>query len=114
MLRGELWRLSLSPNRGGSRLVVLISNDALGVLPLRVVVPLTKWEDSYRDAPWMIYVPPVLRSGLDAAHAADALQVRSVSSGRLVERVGELPERLVNEIAGAVELVITKNQDAVK
>lgn len=114
MLRGELWRLSLSTNRGQNRLVVLLSNDALGVLPLRVVVPLTKWEEQYRGAPWMVYIPPVLRSGLDTPHAADALQIRSISSGRLVEKVGELPERLVDEIAGAVELVIKRNQPAVK
>jgi mRNA interferase MazF len=109
MLRGELWRLSLSPARKQNRLVVLLSNDALGVLPLRIVVPLTEWEEQYRDAPWMVYVPPVLRSGLETAHAADALQIRSVSAGRLVERVGELPEHLVDEIARAAELVIHKN-----
>ncbi len=114
MLRGELWRMALSTTHGQTRLVVLLSNDALGVLPLRVVVPLTNWEEQYRDAPWMVYVPPVLRSGLEAPHAADALQIRSVSSARLVERVGELPERLVDEIAGAVELVIKRNQPAVK
>ncbi len=112
MLRGELWRLSLSsePKRakGDTRLVVLLSNDALGILPLRVVVPLTPWEESYRSAPWMVYVPPVLRSGLETAQAADTLQIRSVSNARLLERVGELPEKLVDEIAAAAELVIHK------
>jgi mRNA interferase MazF len=112
MLRGELWRLSLGsdPQRkqGGNRLVVLLSNDALAVLPLRIVVPLTPWEESYRSAPWMVYVPPVLRSGLESAQAADTLQIRSVAKGRLIERVGELPEKLVDEIAAAAELVIHK------
>jgi mRNA interferase MazF len=113
MLRGELWRLSLSsePRRkqGETRLVVLLSSDALGVLPLRVVVPLTNWEENYREAPWMVYVPPVLRSGLEFAQAADTLQIRSVSNARLLERVGELPDKLVDEITRAVELVIHKN-----
>ena len=112
MLRGELWCLSLGaePKRkqGGTRLVVLLSNDALAVLPLRIVVPLTPWEESYRSAPWMVYVPPVLRSGLESAQAADTLQIRSVSNARLLERVGELPEKLVDEIAAAAELVIHK------
>jgi mRNA interferase MazF len=112
MLRGELWRLSLASDpkrKGQTRLVVLLSSDALGILPLRVVVPLTTWEEGYRQAPWMVYVPPVLRSGLEFAQAADTLQIRSVSNGRLVERVGELPEKLVDEIARAAELVIRKN-----
>jgi mRNA-degrading endonuclease toxin of MazEF toxin-antitoxin module len=51
----------------------------------------------------------VLRSGIEAAQAADTLQIRSVSNGRLVERVGELPDKLVDEIASAVELVIHKS-----
>jgi mRNA interferase MazF len=110
MLRGEIWRLSLASGqpqkKEDARLVVLLTNDALGILPLRVVVPLTPWKEAYRGAPWMAYIPPVLRSGLEQAHAADALQVRSISSARLMERVGELPDNLVDGIARAVETVI--------
>lgn len=112
MLRGEIWRLSLAAEprqrKPAGRLVVLLTNDALGILPLRVVVPLTPWKEEYREAPWMVYLPPVLRSGLEEAHAADALQVRSISSARLLERVGELPDNLVDGIARAVETVIRR------
>jgi mRNA interferase MazF len=112
VLRGELWRLSLGANprepRGQTRLVALLTNDALGVLPLRVVVPLTDWNESYREAPWMVYIPPVLHSGLEVPMAADTLQIRSVSNGRLIEWVGELPAKMIDEIVRATELVIGK------
>ena len=110
MLRGEIWQLSLgnkkTPTGGESRLVVILSNDALGVLPLRVVIPLTPWLERYNEAPWMVRIPPVLRSGLDETQAADTLQIRSVSSSRLVKQVGELPENMMDEIIRALNLVI--------
>jgi mRNA interferase MazF len=91
---------------GESRLVIILSSDALAVLPLRVVVPLVAWRDAFSAAPWMVRVPPVLNSGLDAVMAADALQVRSVSTARLKTRLGSLPERVTAQVAAAVSEVI--------
>ncbi len=110
MFRGEVWRMSLAQNPGEAaetnRLVVILSSDALGSLPLKVVVPLTLWKNDYASAPWMVRVPPVLNSGLEAAMAADALQVRSVSNARLMSRLGELPGRVLDQVAAAVSVVI--------
>jgi len=104
--RGEVWQLTLDPTAGKStsefRLVLILSSDALAVLPLRVVVPLVAWREAFADTPWMVRVPPVLNSGLTQAMAADALQVRSVSSARLSGRLGSLPERITGSVAQAV------------
>lgn len=110
MFRGEVWQMSLdnaaASDSGDTRKVVILSSDAMGVLPLKVVVPLTPWKEGYASAPWMVRLPPVLHSGLESPMAADALQVRSVSSSRLIKRLGELPNSLVAQIAGAVSLVL--------
>jgi len=109
MLRGEVWQLSLerTPVTGEEeRTVVVLSSDALSVLPLRVVVPLTHWQEVFAGSPWLVRIPPVLNSGLEQVMAADALQVRSVSSARLTRRLGDLPSRLVTEISDAVRLVL--------
>jgi mRNA interferase MazF len=110
MFRGEIWVMSLEKTpksgKGEVRPVIILSSDSLGSLPLRIVVPLTSWKDAYFSAPWMVRIPPVLNSGLDIAHAADALQVRSISTIRLINRMGEIPKTLVDEIARAVALVI--------
>ncbi len=100
-------RLSEKASQEGAvREVVILSSDALGSLPLKVVVPLTPWKDDYSAAPWMVRVPPVLHSGLDSPMAADALQVRSVSTSRLVKRLGELPEPFLVSMAEAVSLIM--------
>ena len=109
MNRGEVWRLALAVSEegdGSSRMVIILSNDALAVLPLRVVVPLVPWRDTFAAAPWMVRVPPVLNSGLDGVMAADALQVRSVSTTRLKQRMGSLPERITEQVAAAIGEVI--------
>ena len=51
MLRGEVWLISLDPTVGAeirkTRPAMIVSEDAIGVLPLRVVVPLTEWKERY-------------------------------------------------------------------
>jgi mRNA interferase MazF len=107
--RGELWLLSLDnadSAESSTRPVIILSSDALAVLPLRVVVPLVPWRDTFAGTPWMVRIPPVLNSGLEEVMAADALQVRSVSTSRLTQRLGSLPARVTSEVAAAVGEVI--------
>jgi len=110
MFRGEIWELSLAKSKRSHaaqiRRVVLLSSDSLGVLPLRVVVPLIPWQEAFVNVPWMVRIPPTLHSGLDSVLAADALQVRSVSTSRLDRRVGELPHPLVDAIGNAVKAIL--------
>ena len=108
MFRGEVWEMAGAGKgtRSIQRIVIILSADALGTIPLRIVVPLTPWKDKYKPAPWIVRVPPVLNSGLEEAHAADALQVRSVSISRLTRRLGELPESIVAEIAISIGMVV--------
>jgi len=110
MFRGEVWQMSVDTLREGaesdSRKVVIVSSDAMGVLPLKVVVPLTPWKEDYVSALWMVRIPPVLHSGLEIPMAADALQVRSVSTARLTKRLGELPDAHVAQITAAVSIVL--------
>jgi mRNA interferase MazF len=110
MFRGEIWELSLPKSKRSraaqTRRVVLLSSDSLGILPLRVVIPLVPWNDTYASVPWMVRIPPTLHSGLDSVMAADALQVRSVLSQHLMRRVGELPRPLGDAIASEVAVVL--------
>lgn len=109
MFRGEVWELAGGEGKHGGipRKVIILSADALGSIPLRVVVPLSPWQEHYARAPWILRVPPVLNSGLDQPHAADALQVCSVSISRLTHRLGELPETITAEITRAVGMVLS-------
>jgi len=55
MRRGEVWFINLDPTIGAelkkTRPAVIVNDDAVGLLPLKVIVPLTAWKEHYRQAP---------------------------------------------------------------
>lgn len=62
-----------------------MSSDAIGLLALRAVVPLTNWQDKFKDWEWLVRIDPSGANGLDKPSAADAFQVRSVSMRRAID-----------------------------
>ena len=56
MRRGKIWLINLDPTVGAeirrTRPAVVVNDDAVGILPLRVIVPVTEWKDcSHRAFP---------------------------------------------------------------
>lgn len=102
MKQGEIWLINLDPTVGSeiqkTRPAIIVNDDTLGKLPLKIIVPLTDWKDRYAVAPWMIKLDPDTSNGLSKSSAADCFQIRSVSEERLIKRVGTLPESLLNDI----------------
>jgi mRNA interferase MazF len=89
-----------------TRLAVIVSDDGVGVLPLRVIVPLTDWKDHYIVAAWMVKLEPTTDNGLGQASAADAFQMRAVAQARLVRQLGQLSDDDVRPIAKALAVVL--------
>ena len=58
MSQGELWLVNLEPTIGDEirkmRQGVVVNRDALGNLALRVVVPITGWQDRFSGCDWLI------------------------------------------------------------
>jgi mRNA interferase MazF len=111
MLRGEVWLVNLDPTIGAesqkTRPAVIVNDDAVGILPLKVIVSITEWLDRYAVAPWMVRLEPAPENGLDKPSAADAFQVRSVAQQRLVRRLGKLSELTMQEITRALAAVLS-------
>jgi len=108
--RGEVWLINLDPAVGAeikkTRPAVIVSDDAIGALPLRVIVPLTEWKERFAVAPWLVRVEPDAENALEKASAADAFQVRSVSQQRFVRRLGKLSELVLQDITRALATVL--------
>jgi mRNA interferase MazF len=111
MNRGEVWLINLDPTVGReirkTRPSVIVNDDAIGILPLKVIVPVTEWKDHYTVAPWMIRLEPDAGNGLDKPSAADAFQVRSVSQERFVRPLGRLSDSVMQEITRALAIVLS-------
>lgn len=112
MKRGEIWLVNLDPTIGSeiqkTRPAVIVSSDLVGILPLKVIVPLTEWKDRYSNAAWMVRIDPDNQNGLSKSSAADGLQIRSVSAQRLVKRVGLMSPLQVAQIVQAVLNVLQR------
>jgi mRNA interferase MazF len=108
--RGEIWHVDFNPTRGAEiqkqRPAVVISSDALGKLPLKLVAPLTGWQDSFEHNLWQVKLVPTATNGLIKPSAVDALQVRSVSTDRFLDFLGRVTATELDEITEAVGLLI--------
>ncbi len=110
MRRCEVWLINLDPTIGAeikkTRPVVIVSSDTIGILPLRVVVPLTDWKNHYQQAAWMVKISPTRDNGLAKDSAADTFQIWSVSTTRFIRKVGVISQEEMNQIAHAIGLVV--------
>lgn len=109
-LRGEVWDVNFDPSRGAEigkrRPAVVVSEDAIGRLPLRIVVPITDWKDDYSAYAWFVHLPPSKANGLSKESGADAFQLKSVSEKRFVKRRGTLKPDQVDDIAAAIAICV--------
>jgi mRNA interferase MazF len=105
-----VWLVDFNPSRGAEiykeRPAVVISSDGVGALPIKLVVPLTEWQDHFGANVWHVKVDALAGSGPDRPSAAAALQVMCVSIERFKKSLGRLPADLVEEIAAAIATVI--------
>ncbi|WP_333130756.1 MULTISPECIES: type II toxin-antitoxin system PemK/MazF family toxin [unclassified Microcoleus] len=58
MRKGEIWLVRLDPTVGDeigkTRPVVVVSDDEVGILRLKVIVPITAWNDLFSPLDWMV------------------------------------------------------------
>lgn len=110
MKRGEVWLVNLDPTVGAeirkTRPAVIVSHDALSILPLRIIVPLTTWQDSFKIADWHVKIKAGQENGLERDSSADTFQVRSVSEKRLVRKLGALSNSEMEQVALGLRLVL--------
>ena len=111
MRRGEIWLINLEPTVGAeirkTRPAVIVNDDAIGILPLKVIVPITEWKERYAVAPWLVRLEPDVENGLTKLSTADAFQVRSVAQERFVRKLGELSDTVMQEITKALAVVLS-------
>jgi len=89
-----------------SRPAVIVNVDEIGVLPLRVIVPITTWKDHYSKAPWLVQIKPNKQNGLDKRSAADTFQIRSISIERFIRAIGNVDGKTFSAILDGVKIVI--------
>jgi mRNA interferase MazF len=111
MKQGEIWLINLDPSVGSeikkTRPAVIVNDDALGRLPLKIIVPFTDWKAHYSIAAWMVEVKPDHYNHLTKTSAADCFQIRSVSQERFIKKLGDISPVQLLLIQNALTAVLS-------
>jgi mRNA interferase MazF len=107
--RGEIWQFNPNPTIGQEikdpRPVVVISSDVFNPINLRIIIPITTWQDKFFKRDYMVKIPQSSSNGLTQDSAGNVLQVRSVSTLRFLYKRGIIEENILQELLAG--LVIT-------
>jgi mRNA interferase MazF len=110
MKRNEIWLVNLDPTLGAeiqkTRPAIIVNDDALGLLPLRITVPITDWKSHYASAVWMVKIIPNSNNNLSKISSADCFQVRSISTKRFIKKIGVINTTEIEEIETALANVL--------
>ena len=111
MKQNEIWLINLDPTVGAeirkTRPAVIVNDNALGKLPLRIIVPITDWKEKYSIVPWMIKIDPSISNGLTKTSSVDCFQIRSISQTRFIKYLGELSDSEMDQIRLALAKVLS-------
>lgn len=108
--RGEVWLVNFDPTLGTEiqkiRPAVVISSNEIGVLPIKLVAPITDWKDRYSRNLWHVRIAPTADNGLSKGSSVDTLQLRGVDTQRFIKKLGILSSDEIASITIAILTVI--------
>lgn len=111
MKQSEIWLINLDPTVGAeikkTRPAIVVNDNSLGKLPLKIIVPLTDWKEIYEIAPWMVYIKPETINNLSKESAADCFQIRSIAEERFIRKIGRISSGNLEEIKEVLSKVLT-------
>lgn len=111
MKQGEIWLINLDPTIGAeikkTRPTIIVNDNSIGKLPLKIIVPLTDWKDKFEIAPWMIKIEQNTENNLEKNSAADCFQIRSISDKRFVKKIGKINNENIEKIKDGLVQVLS-------
>ena len=108
--RGEIWLVNFDPTVGTeiqkTRPAVVVSSDAVGRLPIKLVAPLTDWKEYFAPNIWHVRIDPDTVNGLTKVSAVDTLQLRGMDRQRFIRKLGDVTPTIMEAIVLAIVAII--------
>lgn len=100
---GELWIADFEPQVGEEitkkRPALILSNNLFNSnQKLVFVVPLTTWQDRFYKGIWFLKIDKNATNNLNVDSAINCSQIKSFSKDRLIEKIGEVDEKIMKEV----------------
>ena len=111
MRTGDIFQVNLDPTVGDkirkSRPVVILNPGHEKNLRLAIVVPVTTWKRRWDGNPFFLTIArPKAQHGLRKKSTADCFQVRALSHGRFIKKLGRLNAQELDRIKKAMALIL--------
>ena len=108
--RGEIWLVNFDPTLGAeirkTRPAVVVSSDAVGRLPIKLVAPVTDWKEYFAPNIWHVRIDPDPATGLSKVSAVDTLQLRGMDQRRFIRKLGQVSPTTMEEIVLAIAAIV--------
>ena len=108
--RGEIWLVNFDPTIGAeirkTRPAVVVSSNAVGRLPIKLVAPVTDWKEYFAPNIWHVRIDPDPANGLTKVSAADTLQLRGMDQRRFIRKLGQVSPTTMEEIVLAIAAIV--------
>ena len=102
ILQGEIWLVDFEPKIGSEiaklRPAVVINSDYGKNYDIKVLLPITTYQDKVKDIPFFYKLENYEELGLDNVSAVNCFQIKSFSSERFKRRLGKIDEQTLFEI----------------
>lgn len=85
---------------------IIISSDAAGKLPIKLIAPITDWKNYFQGNFWHVRIEPDNNNGLTKISAVDTMQLRGMDIRRFIRKLGAISESQIIEITIAIATVI--------
>lgn len=108
--RCDIWDADLSPTIGSEikkiRPVVIVNSNAINKLPIKLVAPITEWNNRFINSLWHVKIEPNGTNGLSKTSSVDVLQLRGLDQQRFRRKKGRVSSTKMKEITAAIAAVI--------
>lgn len=102
ILQGEIWLVDFEPKIGNEiaklRPAVVINSNYGRNYDIKILLPITTYQDKFKDIPFFYKLENYKELGLDNVSAVNCFQIKSFSSERFKHRLGKIDEKILFEI----------------
>jgi len=108
--RGEIWLVESDPTRGSeiqkTRPVVVVSSNAINGLPVRMVAPVTTFQEKHLKRVWSVPIEATGATGLGGKSTIMPEQSRCVAVERFIRLEGSVPPHVMEDLDAALKIVL--------
>lgn len=102
----DIWLVEFYPQVGyeiaKTRPAIVINDDLDFNIPIKLVVPITSWQDKFKKIPTYIKITNYDHFGLKNKSAINCFQIKSFSIQRFKSKIGEIDSETLHQIHSTI------------